>query len=162
MKKDGLHCLDQYLMIEIIDPYTREPVKDGAPGVAVYTTLWDKGFPLLRYWTDDLMVIRREKCRCGSSLPRLYYLGRLNDCYLICGSYVFPENVENILFKYGLIGEYHVEKHERGFLVKTEGNMQEPVPEMVRQFRDLFHADTKIEVVPPGSLNYDGHSKRFS
>ena len=86
-------------MIEIINPKTMEPVSEGEAGVAVYTTLWDKGFPLLRYWTDDVMYITHEPCACGRDLPRLFYLGRLNDSYEIEGTYVFPENVENILFK---------------------------------------------------------------
>ena len=120
--KNGLHYLDNYLMIEIVDPKTGDPVEEGTPGVAVYTSLWDKGFPLLRYWTDDLMIITKEKCSCNSPYPRLFYLGRLNDCYLIDGTYIFPENVENILFQYGYIGEYCVEKEGDVFFVKTEGD----------------------------------------
>lgn len=48
-QKNGLHYLNNYLMIEIVDPQNGKPVGNGEPGVAVYTTLWDKGFPLLRY-----------------------------------------------------------------------------------------------------------------
>ena len=160
--KNGLHYLDNYLMIEIVDPKTGDPVEEGAPGVAVYTSLWDKGFPLLRYWTDDLMIITKEKCSCNSPYPRLFYLGRLNDCYLIDGTYIFPENVENILFQYGYIGEYCVEKEGDVFLVKTEGDRCEVNPEMVQKMRELFHSSVTIEVITPGSLNYDGHGRRFT
>lgn len=159
--KNGLHYLNNYLMIEIVDPKNGNPVEEGIPGVAVYTTLWDKGFPLLRYWTDDLMVITKKKCSCGSPYPRLFYLGRLSDCYLVDDTYVFPENVENILFHYGYIGEYCVEKARNSFLVKTEGNSCEINPEMVRKMQELFHSVVTIQVVTPGSLNYDGHGRRF-
>lgn len=159
--KDGLHYLDKYLMIEIVDPHTGNPVNEGKPGMAVYTTLWDKGFPLLRYWTDDIMIITREKCSCGRPFPRLYYLGRLGDCYSIGGRYVFPENLEDILFKYGYIGEYCAEKTKSGFIVKTEGNNPVVVPELKKEIEELFDSDVNIEVITPGSLNYDGHSKRF-
>ena len=161
-KKNGLHYLDNYLMIEIVDPKTGKPVPEGNPGVAVYTTLWDKGFPLLRYWTDDLMIVTKEKCACGSPYPRLFYLGRLNDCYTVGNTYVFPENVENILFRYGYIGEYRAERHGDGFLVKTEGDKREVHPEMVEEMRELFRSPVEIEVVTPGSLNYDGHGRRFA
>lgn len=161
-QKNGLHYLNNYLMIEIVDPKDGKPVADGAPGVAVYTTLWDKGFPLLRYWTDDLMIITKEPCPCGSPYPRLFYLGRLNDCYHMDGRYIFPENVENILFKYGYIGEYCAEKQGARYLVKTEGNQCEINPEMVAEMQELFGADVKIDVVTPGSLNYDGHGRRFA
>lgn len=161
-QKNGLHFLNDYLMIEIVDPDSGEPVGIGNPGVAVYTTLWDKGFPLLRYWTDDVMILNNEECKCGSHLPRLFYLGRLNDCFLIGKGYVFPENVENILFRYGNIGEYYVEKHKDFYLVKTEGNVKNPSLEMCRELNELFDAKVDVEVVNPGSLNYDGHAQRFS
>lgn len=161
-KKNGLHYLDNYLMIEIVDPLSGKPVDEGKPGVAVYTTLWDKGFPLLRYWTDDIMIITTKVCDCGSKHPRLFYLGRLADCYIINDSYVFPENLENILFKYGFIGEYCAEKSENTYLIKTEGNENSYSNEMETEIRDLLKADVTIEIVPPGSLNYDGHGRRFT
>lgn len=64
-EKNGLHYLDKYLMIELLDPISKMPVPEGQPGIAVYTSLWEKGFPLLRYWTDDLMIVDRSKCKCG-------------------------------------------------------------------------------------------------
>ena len=161
-KKHGLHYLDKYLMIEIVDPVSGKPVEEGKPGVAVYTTLWDKGFPLLRYWTDDIMIITHEECECGSRYPRLFHLGRLADCYIINGSYVFPVNLENILFKYGCIGEYCVEKADNSYLIKTEGKEESYNGEMEAEIRKLFDSDVRIEIVPPGSLNYDGHARRFT
>lgn len=161
-QKNGLHYLDTYLMIEIVDPDTGKPVESGKPGVAVYTTLWDKGFPLLRYWTDDMMMITKEECICGSKYPRLFYLGRLADCFIVNGEYIFPENLENILFKHGFIGEYSAKKTQDGFLIKTEGNGREIQKEMQAEINKLFQASTNVEIVPPGSLNYDGHGRRFT
>lgn len=161
-KKNGLHYLDNYLMIEVVNPYSGKPVDEGEPGVAVYTTLWDKGFPLLRYWTDDIMILTTQECDCGSKYPRLFYLGRLADCYIVNNTYVFPENLENILFKYGFIGEYCVEKSEDYYLIKTEGNETLYSNEMEAEIRTLFNADVMIEVVPPKSFNYDGHGRRFT
>lgn len=161
-KKNGLHYLNNYLMIEVVDPHSGKPVDEGEPGVAVYTTLWDKGFPLLRYWTDDIMILTTQRCDCGSKYPRLFYLGRLADCYIVNDAYIFPENLENILFKYGFIGEYCVEKSRNHYLVKTEGNEDSYSNEMEAEIRTLFGADVIVEIVPPKSLNYDGHGKRFT
>lgn len=161
-KKNGLHYLNNYLMIEVVDPHSGKPVDEGEPGVAVYTTLWDKGFPLLRYWTDDIMILTTQRCDCGSKYPRLFYLGRLADCYIVNDAYIFPENLENILFKYGFIGEYCVEKSRNHYLVKTEGNEDSYSNEMEAEIRTLFGADVIVEIVPPKSLNYDGHGRRFT
>ena len=161
-QKNGLHYLNNYLMIEIVDPQSGKPVGNGEPGVAVYTTLWDKGFPLLRYWTDDMMIVSHEKCACGSRYPRLFYLGRVADCFVVDSSYIFPESLENILFKYGFIGEYRAEKTEDRYLIKTEGNEHSLSNDMKAEIGTLFHAEVQIEIVPPGSLNYNGHGRRFT
>ena len=161
-EKNGLHYLNNYLMIEVVDPHSGKPVDEGEPGVAVYTTLWDKGFPLLRYWTDDIMILTTQRCDCGSKYPRLFYLGRLADCYIVNDAYIFPENLENILFKYGFIGEYCVEKSRNHYLVKTEGNEDSYSNEREAEIRTLFGADVIVEIVPPKSLNYDGHGRRFT
>lgn len=160
-KKDGQHYLSKYLMIEIIDPFTKRPVEYGKPGIAVYSTLWDKGFPLLRYWTDDVMYIKYDKCECGSCNPRIYYLGRVGDCFIIGGKFVFPENVENILFKHGYIGEYTVEKEKSTYLVKVEALDARVRKEVIDELKALFEGEIEVEIVSPGSLNYDGHAKRF-
>lgn len=160
-KKNGQHYLSDYLMIEIVDPKTGNPVKVGEVGVAVYTTLWDKGFPLLRYWTDDLMKLDFSQCECGSSNPRLFFKGRLNDCFIIDGEYVFPENIENILFKYGHYGEYFVEQSKNGYSVKVESGDSVIKEEMLEELKSILGSECSVHILTPGSLNYDGHGKRF-
>ncbi len=77
--KNGLHFPTQYLALEILHEKDCKPVKPGETGVAVYTTLWEKGFPLLRYWSDDLMHMDESVCACGSDLPRIFFHGRVED-----------------------------------------------------------------------------------
>lgn len=159
-QKDGLHYLNQYLMIELIDPVTFKPVKEGETGIAVYTTLWEKGFPLLRYWTDDVMRIIRKPCKCGSSYPRLYYLGRLADYVDVNGHCVFPEMVEDVLFSNGFYGDYKIIVNGEKITVKTEG-MPGAIPENLQKEMDqLLKCSVKIEIVPPHSLAYPGHGNR--
>lgn len=161
-KKNGQHYLSDYLMIEIVNPTTGKPVNIGEIGMAVYTTLWDKGFPLLRYWTDDLMTLDFSKCECGSVNPRLFFKGRLNDCFIINGEYVFPENVENILFKYGHYGEYQVELTNKRYIVKVESGEKVINEDMVKELMKILDGNCSVHIVMPGSLNYDGHGKRFT
>lgn len=160
--KDGLHYLDKYLMIELLDPVTRTPVAEGQPGVAVYTTLWEKGFPLLRYWTDDLMVIDRSPCACGSTNPRFRYLGRLADCYVMDGAYVFPEQVENLLFDHGFLGEYRVVQDGDVFTVYTECPEAKDTSEIQSLLTELFHGrEVRVTLAGIGELGYKGFGKRF-
>ena len=161
-EKNGLHYLDKYLMIELLDPISKMPVPEGQPGIAVYTSLWEKGFPLLRYWTDDLMIVDRSKCKCGSSNPRIRYLGRMADCIILDGTYIFPEQVENILFDNGFIGEYKVVQDYDQITVFTETPEKKDIIIIQALLEELFlHRKVNISLVPIGKLNYKGLGKRF-
>ncbi len=160
-EKHGLHYLNEYLLIELLDPVTAEPVKQGETGVAVYTTLWNKGFPLLRYWTDDLMYIDETPCPCGETTSRLFYCGRLADQFLIEGRYVFPEQVENILFSYGLIGDYRVVREGDTYTVFSECPHQVDCTPIVAELSALFCNAITMELCPPRSLGYQGFGNRF-
>lgn len=159
--KNGLHYLDQYLMIEIIDPETKKPVLKGTPGVAVYTTLWAKGFPLLRYWTDDVMVLDDSSCPCGSLTPRLFYKGRLADHFRVNDRYVFPEEVENILFSHKLIGDYQVILKDNCYTVYTECPYDFDLTTATQQLEKLFESTVTLQMVEPGTLGYKGFGNRF-
>jgi len=94
----GMHCWDDYLYIEIIDPQTLKPVPDGEFGEIVITTLVKEGAPLIRYRTHDLSRIIPGECPCGSKHPRLdTIMGRTDDMMKIKGVNVFPSQIEEIL-----------------------------------------------------------------
>lgn len=160
-EKHGQHYLNQYLMIELVDPVTGKPVPAGQPGIAIYTTLWEKGFPLLRYWTDDLMRIETTPCPCGSSLPRLFYLGRLADHFLADGAFVFPEQVEDILFAAGYIGEYRAVRQDGRCTIRTEGGSSAAAQDVRQQLEALLKIPVTFEIVAPGALGYKGVGNRF-
>ena len=159
--KDGIHYLDKYLLIEVVNPLTRLPVKPGEYGIAIYTTLWDKGFPLLRYWTDDYIAIEPSPCRCGRNLPRFRYKGRMSDSIEVDGRYIFPSMLEERLFRHGYAGEYRTVKADgiRLTLEKTDGFSVTPA--MKQDIDDLFMRETTIQYADRDELVYDGHALRF-
>lgn len=161
LQKSRFHYRKDYLMIEVIDPVTLCPVPHGELGVAVYTTLWSKGFPLLRYWTNDMLRLVDEPCRCGSDLPRFEFCGRLDDCYTIKGRYVFPQDVEEILIPAGCWGAYQVERNPQGIKIVEEGELSDK-DGVRRRLEELFETPVDIQTVPVGTLAYDGHARRFS
>ena len=94
----GMHCWEDYLYIEIIDPETLKPVPDGESGEIVITTLVKEGAPLIRYRTHDRSRIIPGECPCGSKHPRLdTIMGRTDDMMKIKGVNVFPNQIEEIL-----------------------------------------------------------------
>lgn len=120
-KKNGLHFLPQYLFIEVIDPITLLPVPEGKIGVAVYTTLWGKGFPLLRYWSDDFIRLSHEPCACENGFPRFWFLGRMADTFRgVRGSWIFPTDIEPILGQASFYGHYRVRKDQHEYILELE------------------------------------------
>lgn len=60
-----------------------ETSANGDMGNLLITDLWNEGFPLLRYNTNDLASINHSPCPCGSSLPRLSEVtGRVADIFV--------------------------------------------------------------------------------
>lgn len=160
--KDGLHYPDNYILIEVVDPQTKQPVKEGEQGVAVYTTLWDKGFPLLRYWTDDIVRIDRSPCSCHRSLPRLRHMGRLADCLIIDGEYIFPPVLEECLFKYGFTGEYRaVEEGGKVTVILEQLEGFKVNSQLKRDLDGIFKGEVDIVFKSGQEMQYNGHDVRF-
>lgn len=163
-EKNGQHFWDEYLMIEVIDPITLKPVKDGEMGVAVYTTLWKKGFPLIRYWTDDFVIIDRTICKCGNSMPRFFFQGRKSDCFCINGKYLFPKLLEEILIKYGYVQDYEVIWTNGKMDVRIEcTSKQHDFPKRMREeIEEYFQTPCRLLVENYGNIGvFKSHGSHF-
>lgn len=138
----GFHYPDKDLYIEVVSPETGEPVPKGEVGVGVYTTLWEKGFPLLRYWLGDLIRIIQEPCLCGSDLPRFEYFGRMTDCVKLAnGTWISPKQVEEYTLSAGIL-HCQVQLHKDGSacLVYDEAGVK-PAEQLFQQLKELLSCD---------------------
>jgi phenylacetate-CoA ligase len=106
----AMHCWDDYLYLEIIDPDTGEVLPDGQSGELVLTTLVKEGAPLIRYRTHDLTRIVPGACPCGSPYTRIETLiGRSDDMVKVKGINIFPAHIEEALaVTEGASSEYQV------------------------------------------------------
>jgi phenylacetate-CoA ligase len=108
--QSAMHCWDDYLYLEIIDPVTGKVVPDGESGELVITTLQKEGAPLIRYRTHDLTRIVTGECPCGSPYTRIEPLiGRSDDMIKVKGINIFPAHIEEALASVeGASSEYQV------------------------------------------------------
>ena len=106
----GLHYWDDYLLFEIINPQTGEPMADGEYGELVITTLTKEGAPLLRYRTRDITRMLPGECTCGLKHPRHdLILGRSDDMVKVKGVNIYPGQVEDVLKHIeGISSEYRI------------------------------------------------------
>lgn len=120
--QDGLHIAEDHFIVEVINPDTLEPVKDGEFGELVFTSLTKQAFPIIRYRTGDISSLKREKCICGRTTTRMSRIkGRIDDMLIIRGVNVFPSEIEHYLLKIEeLTPYYQVHLKRNGVLDELE------------------------------------------
>ena len=109
-EKDGLHWADDHILVEVLDPETQEPVKEGERGELVLTTLKKRARPMIRFRTGDIVSFTSEPCRCGRTSQRMMGVsGRLDDMLIIKGVNIFPSDIESVIRRdHDLTGEYRL------------------------------------------------------
>jgi phenylacetate-CoA ligase len=68
-----MHCMDEQLILETIDPETLQPT-DGE-GELVVTNIVGPAFPVIRYRTGDIVTLSRQSCSCGRTLSSVSISG---------------------------------------------------------------------------------------
>lgn len=79
----SMHHFDLTVIPEVLDFDSGERVSYGEEGILTLTTLYpfQQAMPLLRYWTDDIVMLTDDECECGFngiSIKKL--IGRKEYC----------------------------------------------------------------------------------
>ena len=107
-EQSGMHINEDHFIAETIDPDTGEVLPEGTQGEIVFTCISKEAFPLLRYRTRDIGILKREKCSCGRTLIKMMkHAGRSDDMLIIRGVNVFPSQVESVLLQLGNTAPYY-------------------------------------------------------
>lgn len=110
MYHDGMHIRENDLLVEIVNPITREKMKDGESGEILITTLTRRAMPLIRYATGDISTFKKGKCSCDSILKRFDNIKyRMDDrAHIGRNLYININTLDSILFKLNNIINYKV------------------------------------------------------
>ncbi len=68
-----MHCMDEQLLLETIDPETLQPT--AGEGELVVTNLVGPAFPVIRYRTGDIVTLSHDPCPCGRTLSSIRISG---------------------------------------------------------------------------------------
>ncbi len=173
----GLHYWSDLFLIEIINPDTLEPVKDGEVGEMVVTSLRKEAAPLIRYRTRDLSRLITGQCACGLHIPRHdKILGRSDDMIIFRGVNIYPGQIMHVIEQFPeLGGEYQIElkrdekslDHMYMLLERRAGQSSsndEALAEAVtRRMHKGLMARVAIKIVDQGALPRTfGKSKRVT
>jgi phenylacetate-CoA ligase len=100
LERNGQHLAEDHFIVEVVDPATLEPVKEGEVGELVITTVTKEAFPVIRYRTRDLTRLLPGECPCGRTSRRMGRItGRTDDMLIIKGVNVFPSQIEKVLLE---------------------------------------------------------------
>ena len=107
--KCGMHINEDCFLAEIIDPDTGEVLPEGTQGELVFTSITKQAFPLLRYRTRDICILRHEDCPCGRTHIKMCKpMGRSDDMLIVKGVNVFPSQIETVLLEQGYTSNYQI------------------------------------------------------
>ena len=160
-KHNGLHIHDEDLIVEVLDPYTLEPVEPGEQGELVLTTLNREAIPLIRYRTGDAVVIDISKCECGRKQPRMWIFGRVDMLTKVRGVFVYPKQVENIIKRYPELGGFQIIVDRPGRFdemtviaeckapIETIDKLSETV---ATDLKNTLRLDVKVKFVKEGTI----------
>lgn len=159
---EGIHIFDDFVYVEILDPQTGVPVKEGEVGEICLTTLVKEGAPLFRFRTHDLASFVTKPCPCGRKYPRISkILGRSDDMVKVKGNIIFPSTIEDVIKSVpGTSSEYKAEiEHKDGkdqmtLTVEVEGGTDRVEVSLGIQyfFKQKYNMTPKVEVVGIGEL----------
>ena len=171
--RSGLtHVHEDYCYPEVLDERDRA-VGPGGRGELVFTSLYRKAMPLLRYRTRDLVQVADRRCPCGRTLVAFEggVLARLDDMKKVRGIIVYPRRIEELVRPHAEVDEFQIvlRRHEGldDILVRVD-----PSPSLSLSERDGLRAQlgeslrtglglrVSVEITEPGALPRWDHKAR--
>jgi phenylacetate-CoA ligase len=167
-----VHVNEAEFIAEVIDPQTGQSVPDGQAGELVLTNLGRWGSPLIRYRTNDQVVLTRGRCACGRHFARMEggIVGRIDDMITVRGNNVFPAGLEAVVRRFPEVAEFRVEIVGTGALAEVRIEVEpttdaagERLARLVGQaIQDTLSFRAQVVCVPCGSLpRFEMKARRF-
>ena len=166
-EQTGMHINEDHFIAETIDPETGKVLPEGSRGEIVFTSITKKAFPLLRYRTKDIAVLKRGVCSCGRTFVKMSKpMGRSDDMLIIRGVNVFPSQIEEVLLAQGLTSNYQILVDRAGTTdsleVKVEmtpelfsdkiDNIHKIEADIVTALKAMLGISAKVSIVEPKSI----------
>ena len=169
--KDGLHIVEDQILVETVDPATGEVLEPGSRGELVYTTLCKKARPMIRFRSGDIGYVSTDTCSCGRTLARIHIQGRKDEMFIVGAVNVFPTDVEYVVrAEPGLTGEYRIRVYNENFTTRYEvsversSGIEDSYEEIARRVENALKTHTgvrpaKVLVFDEGKLNVSSEHK---
>src|SRR3954466_9246391 len=113
----GFRIWTDMYFIEVLDPKSLEPVKEGDTGTLVVTSLWSNNVtPFLRWSSGDLVSYAEADDGAGpfSVFPRVKHAHRTTGFFKVRGINIGHQDLEDFLFRHLEVGDFRAEAMNEG------------------------------------------------
>jgi phenylacetate-CoA ligase len=159
--RDGL-VVNEDIILEIVQPGTGYPVRDGDVGEMVVTSL-DSHHPRIRLALGDLTAALPGQSRCGRTNMRIKgWMGRADQTTKVKGMFVRPEQIAEIAKRHPELGRLRLVITRNGetdaMTLKAEASNNSDTlrDELSSTLQDVSKLRGAVELVTPGTLPNDG------
>ena len=163
----GFRIWTDFYFIEVLDPKSLEPVKEGEVGTLVVTALQTNNVtPFLRWSSGDLVTYseaddEREGKKSGpfSVFPRIKHAHRTAGFFKVRGVNLGHQDLEDFMFRYAEIGDFRAEVLNEGgndilrlSIEVRRGSDPEVSKRVETQVREKFELKPQVVVLETGTL----------
>ena len=113
----GFRIWTDLYFIEVLDPKTLRPVKEGEVGTLVVTALWSNNVtPFLRWSSGDLVTYSEADDGAGAFavFPRIRHAHRTTGFFKVRGVNLGHQDLEDFMFGHVEIGDFRAEALNEG------------------------------------------------
>jgi phenylacetate-CoA ligase len=160
---EGFRIWTDFYFIEVLDPRSLEPVKEGEVGTLVVTSLFTNNVtPFLRWSSGDLVSCSEADDGAGpfSVFPRLKHAHRTSGFFKVRGVNLGHQDLEDFLFRYAEVGDFRAEAVNEGdndllrLCIELRRGVEPAafVESLRKTFRGRFELVPQVVVLDTGTL----------
>ena len=159
---EGYRIWTDLFFIEVIDPTTKAPAPEGAPGMLVVTPLWSfTGTPFLRWSSGDIVTYREDDDKGSFGVfPLVKHTHRTTGFFKVRGTNIDHSEFEDFMFRSPEVADFKVEVVNVGGLdelvlsieVSPETDRAAVVAHLARRTKMKFAVTPRINLLERGTL----------
>jgi phenylacetate-CoA ligase len=159
----GFRIWSDMYYVEVLDPVTLEPAKEGEVGTLVVTSLWtNNATPFLRWSSGDLVTYSEADDGAGpySVFPRVKHAHRTAGFFKVRGVNLGHQDLEDFMFRHAEIGDFRAEALNEGdndllrlsIELRRGTNVDAFCNELAGKTKDKFELAPQVVVLDTGTL----------
>ena len=159
----GFRIWTDMYFIEVLDPKSFEPVKEGEIGTLVVTALWSNNVtPFLRWSSGDLVTYSEADDGVGpfAVFPRIRHAHRTTGFFKVRGINLGHQDLEDFIFRHHEIGDFRAEALNEGGndILRLSIEARRGVDAaalaaaLAKEMRDRFELLPQVVVLETGTL----------